>query len=746
MAFLGQLPGKSTLGNKIGGDISEVLQGLAQHKTNQMKLNQQSQFWKGLGLDQQTSQALAQQPESIQKSFLDKIEGAHIANQQQNQGLQAAPSIPQQSYTPEQINLLKSIQNPLDRQKVQQQIQQQYQPQQAQSIEPSQRIGQAAAQQQAIQTQQQGLRFKPSAQQVAYQNNINKQNIDQQTRRKIVAEKYYDEKLNQGEEAGRKLSLLQKMKELVPQLSGQRRSNIARITGNTLITTSPETQAFDKFAADLLPQGLTQEQLKSERLKFPNSGLSAAANKKLINDLEKKYYKEAGESKIAESIVDLNNGNIPENFRQLFHYATKEEEPLIKKKDEIKKNNIIEGFDTEEETPEEGFISSGLRNIISSGANAISSLAHLPELPEKILKWAESNRNNAIRHALKPGNEEYLYGSDREKTKKGLERLEKSPIKEVVAPIVDAAHDIVKSSFPKNYLQPKNKTEETLQDYAAMIPLYLLGGGSKNIKDIAGFLGRTAVGKNIGEAVKQAGGGETGKIASQLLIPPLLSTMNPYRVAREFKKIQDEGYKNLPGLAGDKKIDASPLSHALEESWDLARHGSNINRHQKNISEWEKYIDNGKFDLKELQPLSKKINKLAYSTQQTNEAYIPIAKALKKMGEDTLKTAPEYGKALLRSNGIYSIYANAEDMKGFLSDTLSSIPTTKKSLIKKGLNVVMQNPAIESAKTISKLINRYPKEVLNYSLKAFQAANKKQSLVFLSEIEKLGKLSEKVEE
>jgi hypothetical protein len=294
-------------------------------------------------------------------------------------------------------------------------------------------------------------------------------------------------------------------------------------------------------------------------------------------------------------------------------------------------------------------------------------------------------------------------------------------------------------------LQPKTENEKTFQDYAAMIPLYILGGGQKTFKDVAGFLTRTAVGKNIGEIVKESGGGEIGKIASQLVIPPLLSTMNPYRVAREFKDIQDKGYKDLPGLAGDKKIDAELLSEALEESWDLARHGSNAARHSKNINEWKKYIHNGKFDLKNLQPLSKKINKLAYSTQQTNESYIPIAKALKKMGESTLQTVPEYGKALLRSNGIYSIYANAEDMKHFLTDTLSSVPVTKKSLVKKGMMVMMHNPAVESAKIISKLANKYPKETANYALKAFTAASKHQAPVFLSEIEKLGRLVKEVE-
>jgi len=752
MAFLGgSFEPVEPIGNTINKTLGQTLQSLAQHKLNQ----RHSQELEKLGFPKELAAIYHKLDPKVQEGIFKQVDLSRIGQLQgQSQQNQMQQVQPQPTFTPEQVDYIKSIPDANERQRVarqfqvqnyQQQDQQQFNPQQ--QVTPNQQIGQIAGQQQIAQQLSQQQNPNSIFQQQSNSKNdlISKEDIASQTRRKIVAEKYYEEKLNQGEEAERKLSILNKMEQLVPKVSGGTRSNLASLTGTRALITSPETSEFDKLSADLLPQGLTQEQLRSERLKFPHAGLPAKANEKLIKELKNKYIRDIGESKTAESIIEANGGQIPNDFRKQLHYANKSEIEFEPKKKEVNKNLELELSKKEKpEDQEEGFLSSVLRNVIGAGANAISSLAHLPSLPENLAKHAERTRNNMVRNALKPGNEANLYGSDPEKTKKALEKLEDNPIKGVVTPVIEKAHDIAKSAFPKGYLQPKNESEEVFQDYAAMIPLFILSGGSANIKDIAGFIGRTAVGREVGNQVKESGGGEIGRITSEIAIPALLSAMNPYRVAREFKGIQNKDYnETLPKVAGNQFVNAKPLEDALEEASQIGRRSAGRKRHLDNINDWSKEISNGDLPLSRLQPLKKEVNKLAY--QQNNEAYKPIAVALKKMGENTLKTHPEYGNALHRADSIHQIYANAEDMKDFIKDSTRSIPVKKAYLIKKGIDLLLHNPAVEGAKTLVKLGVKFPKETTDYALKSFVAATKKQTPAFLKEVEKLGRLVEEVE-
>lgn len=749
MAFLGTglLSGRRSLGANLGDDLVSALQGLAHHKIQQ----RQSHELEKIGFPKELASIFHSLDPKVQQDIWKQVNLNAIGqdmqqNQQTQQGfMQNQPMIgqPQQLQSNNPMDALNSL-----GQQNRNQGQQQFNPIEP-SVDASQRIGQVGGQQQIAQQLAQNQQPKGIFQQQAKGGNelLAKEQIATQTRAKISAEKNYEEVVNKAQEAERKATILDEMEKLVPKVSGGTRSNIARLTGSSALLTSPETQQFDKLAADLLPMGLTQQQLISERLKFPNSGLSTTANRRLIQDLKRKYNKDIEQGQLAETIVTANNGEVPTDFRRIVHTVSKSQSPqnteLVKKKEaEPLSSQSVSPED--EVSNEEGFLSSSLRNIIGAGANAVSSLANLPSLPENLAKHAEQTRNQMVRNALKPGNEKSLYGSDAEETRKALEKLEANPIKGVAAPIIEKAHDIAKSVFPKGYLQPKNETEEVFQDYAAMVPLFILSGGSANIKDIAGFIGRTAVGREVGRQVKESGGGEIGRITSEIAIPALLSAMNPYRVAREFKSIQGKDYnENLPKLAENKFVNAKPLEDALEEAAQLGRRSAGRTRHLDNINDWASEISNGQLPLSRLQPLKKEINKLAY--QQNNDAYKPIASALKKMGEDTLKTHPEYGQALNRADSIHQIYANAEDMKDFIKDSTRTIPLKKSYLIKKGIEILLNNPAVEGAKTLVKLGVKFPKETADYALKAFSAAAKKQTPAFLKEVEKLGRLSQEVE-
>lgn len=86
--------------NKSWGEaFGEGLQSLVQHKAQQMEtrnqqqlanqqLQQKAAFWQQSGLAPQFAQALAAQPESVQKSFLDRLEGLQIPGAQQQPQMQ----------------------------------------------------------------------------------------------------------------------------------------------------------------------------------------------------------------------------------------------------------------------------------------------------------------------------------------------------------------------------------------------------------------------------------------------------------------------------------------------------------------------------------------------------------------------------------------------------------------------------------------------------------------------------------
>ncbi len=100
--------------NKSWGEaFGEGLQSLVQHKSNQMQQRQQQQlaqqqqqqkaaFWQQSGLSPEFAQALSAQPEAIQKSFLDRLEGLQIPNGQQPQMQQQRPQGQQHVYANQQ--------------------------------------------------------------------------------------------------------------------------------------------------------------------------------------------------------------------------------------------------------------------------------------------------------------------------------------------------------------------------------------------------------------------------------------------------------------------------------------------------------------------------------------------------------------------------------------------------------------------------------------------------------------------
>ncbi len=727
MAFLGgSFEPVEPVGNTIAKTLGDTLKSLAHHKLNQ----KHSQELEKLGFPKELASIFHKLDPKVQEGIFKQVDLSRIGQLQQHpqQQMQAQQNqLP--TFTPEQVDYIKSIPDSNERQRVAQQFQvqnsqQQYQPQQ--QVSPNQQFGQAAAQQQIAQQLSQQQNPNSIFKQPEQPGNdlLAKEEIASQTRKKIVAEKYYEEKLNQGEEAERKLSILNQMETLVKDLSGQRTSNIARLSGNTILTTSPETQAFDKFAADLLPMGLTEEQLRSERQKFPNSGLSATANKRLIKDLKNKYIKEVSESNTAQAIVDANGGQLPTDFRKQLHYATKPEVVTQVKKKESKPVELREE-DQEESAPE-----SLLRNTVSAGVKSISDIVQLPGLPGKLAEVAEENPENISSHLIKNALNHFP------------ELKAAIPISKAIGKGVDHISEGI-NKLTNNYLKPKNETEEVVQDYASMIPLYVLGGGAKTLSGVAGFLGKTVVGRAAGSGLENLGLGKAGKIIGEIGVPSLFEIVNLNNMKKHFQPLREKTYENLPGIAGEHKVDASEIKKALH----IVNKEAQTRKHSdvifKNLEHAEGLIENGQIPLKDLQPLKAKLNKAIYYDRL--DALEPVLESVK----NTSKLHPEYAKELHKADKLHSFIIGLDDKideaKDFIKDTISSIPVTKKYAVKKGAKILLDNPKVSAAGSLHKLYKDLPDQAGKYAIEALQAATKKQSGALISSLNKLGQLIERNE-
>ncbi|GEM_PF-4473847 len=81
--YIGNLEPPTSFASRIGGDIADVIQGLAQQKQQQQSLKERAQFWESMGISHEQAMLLVNQPEAIQVTVLEKIQ-----KQQQQQNLE----------------------------------------------------------------------------------------------------------------------------------------------------------------------------------------------------------------------------------------------------------------------------------------------------------------------------------------------------------------------------------------------------------------------------------------------------------------------------------------------------------------------------------------------------------------------------------------------------------------------------------------------------------------------------------
>jgi hypothetical protein len=351
MAFLGQLPGKSTLGNRIGSDLAEGLQGLAQHKMQQ----KQSHELEKIGFPKQLASIFHTLDPKVQEGIWKQVNLSNIGQLQQQgqQAIQAQQPQMQPTFTPEQTEFIKSIPSPLDRQKVAQQFQMQNQQQQQAPIssQPSQQFGQAAAQQQVAEqlAQQQqkpqsifegaNASMNPLERQQAlasYKDQINQDKEQRKIEYEDVKEskKWLKEKNKKAKGIKENELRLDRMKKLIdtgklssPEFAAGLDSLAHGIMGfgiNLKSLQSTESQEFEKLSNDML-KGIQDifgsRILKTEVDNFmktiPTLTQSDAGKIAVIDNLKLLGEASLKEDQLAKQIVRQNGGQVPANLEQL---------------------------------------------------------------------------------------------------------------------------------------------------------------------------------------------------------------------------------------------------------------------------------------------------------------------------------------------------------------------------------------------------------------------------------------------
>lgn len=342
MQWLGNVDlNKRTLGNSIGKYIGGALNSLAEHKTKNLVNKEKSKLWHSLGVDKDTAQSLMRQPESIQKAFFDRWDSQPQQNAQQAQ--QQPQQDIQPSFTAEQTNLLKSIANPMDRQKAAQGFIQQNKaqiPQQSANEQIGQVAGQQVLSQDVNQSDKPGLRSPgklTQQQELAQYRDLLKERAEiRKVEQADVKEskKWYHDKTKKVHGIKENNLRLDRMKKLVengkltsPEVAAALDSLAHGIWGvgiNLKGWQNQDSHEFEKLSSDMF-KGIQDifgsRILKTEVDNFaktiPTLLQSDAGKIAVIDNLKMISEATLKEDQVAKSIIKANGGKVPANLEDL---------------------------------------------------------------------------------------------------------------------------------------------------------------------------------------------------------------------------------------------------------------------------------------------------------------------------------------------------------------------------------------------------------------------------------------------
>lgn len=353
MAFLGTgiLSGNQSFGSRIGGDIADILGGLAHGKSQAMHQQKQSMELQRVGFPKPLADIFPSLDPKTQQDIWKQINLQAIGQApEQSQMTQAPvqPTIPQPTFTPDQTQTLKGLTNPQERNQLARQFQQANQEAQQQatpiSSQPSARFGQAAAQQQAIEAAKPKSIFNAPHDQLGEQ----KQLADYKQVRKEEFEnaKYEREKVDRDIKESKEW-----FKETNKKARGLKETNARLNRMEQLIDTGKLTNPIFASALDTLSQGVFGfginlkslqnaesqefEKLSNDMLKgiqdvfgsrilktevdnflktIPTLSQTDSGKKAVIDNLKLLNQASIAQDTIAKEIIKENNGHIPPNL------------------------------------------------------------------------------------------------------------------------------------------------------------------------------------------------------------------------------------------------------------------------------------------------------------------------------------------------------------------------------------------------------------------------------------------------
>jgi hypothetical protein len=333
MAFVGKIHNaEQSLGTKLGGDIGDVLQGLAAKKAQQVKVNQNRQLLGSLGLGKEQASNLAHYDDKTIFDFLKTIPGLYVGDQ--NQGYSQGSQQGMEGLAPQQEQQQGQYQDP-----AQNRFQQGYnqgQPNQQSNMQQGQVPG--MGQQNGVQGSERprlmtkGNTNKPNPFELAeFKENLKERHESVKESRKFAKSLLSDYKV--AKENNMRLDKMEKLIEtgrLTPSLFASGINAISKgvfgkhtgIDLSSLLTT--ETQEFNKLSADFVKGAknvfgsrITDKDLEVFMNTIPHAGQSNQAKQALIDNL--RVFNQGIEARqlAAKGILKANNGVVPPNFEQL---------------------------------------------------------------------------------------------------------------------------------------------------------------------------------------------------------------------------------------------------------------------------------------------------------------------------------------------------------------------------------------------------------------------------------------------
>lgn len=325
MAFLGRgvLQGETTLGNRLGGDLANSLQGLAKHKTQQLH----SQALQKTGLPKNIADIYHTLDPKVQQDIWKQVDLERAYNQQERQQAQQQQlqGQSQPTFTPEQTEYIKSLPDPMQRQQAAQHFQQQNQQASpiAPQVDPNQRIGQVAGQ--IAQQNPHSIFKQPGVDKYQKTFDYNQQKDINKLERPVVEKAVleYKEALVNDKILDRQLELVKKGNLPNPILS----SAIAKLNDglfgikldlNGIL--GEDAEEFNKLSAQMVNNlraaggRVTDVAMQNFLRSIPTLSQSdegkerIISNYKIFNDIKKANYHAVRE------LIQQNGGNIPENL------------------------------------------------------------------------------------------------------------------------------------------------------------------------------------------------------------------------------------------------------------------------------------------------------------------------------------------------------------------------------------------------------------------------------------------------